>query len=142
MVICKACGTENRDEARFCSSCGVPLPQKKGEKEIKTRTAHVSTVKSFWMPVFGVAAVIAIVGYFVFKQIDSGRKLEVYKDYSEKYLSQDEQAFSGLNAKDKNIIEGLSWDMKASDLKKLYPFGKDAKDPDFVSSAFCGAGAA
>jgi hypothetical protein len=138
MVICKACGTENRDEARFCSSCGVPLPQKKDTKEIRTRTTNVSTVKTFWMPVFGVIAVVAIAGYLIFKQIDSGRKLEVFKEYTGKYLSQDEQAFAGLNAKDKGIIEGLSWDMKLSDVKKLYPFAKEAKDPDFLSSLFVG----
>ena len=27
--ICKACGKENRDEAKFCSGCGSPLKKKK-----------------------------------------------------------------------------------------------------------------
>lgn len=27
MVICNQCGSENRSEARFCRSCGLPLPQ-------------------------------------------------------------------------------------------------------------------
>jgi len=137
MVICKACGTENRDEAKFCSSCGVPLPQKK-EQSKKGQAAHVSTFRSFWMPIFTVAAIIGIGGYFIFHQIDSGRKIEVYKDFSEKYLNQDELAFAGVDVKTKNLIEGLAWDMKSADLKKIYPFAKEAKDPDFVGSFFVG----
>ena len=27
MTTCSACGQENRDEARFCDSCGAPLAQ-------------------------------------------------------------------------------------------------------------------
>ncbi|HRU39507.1 MAG TPA: zinc-ribbon domain-containing protein, partial [Candidatus Goldiibacteriota bacterium] len=58
MRICKACGAENRDEAKFCRGCGSPLPQVKAPaRDLKKE----QEVKRFWsMFMAGVLAFIVI----------------------------------------------------------------------------------
>lgn len=41
-MLCNNCGTENDDNARFCSSCGQPL-----NKDIKNN--NKSTIKRIWI---------------------------------------------------------------------------------------------
>ena len=42
-VICKACSTENRDDARFCAICGVPLPAKKEPEQYQQQYPKTET---------------------------------------------------------------------------------------------------
>ena len=45
---CNACGEINRGDARFCKSCGSPLPAIK-VKMTQQELAHEKQVKKFWL---------------------------------------------------------------------------------------------
>lgn len=128
--ICKACQTENRDEANFCRSCGSPLPKKKDVVIDKNR---MEKIRGFWINVSIITAIIIVILFFIFKKIESNNKLEVYKSYLTKYNREDDNAF-GTVSKDKFLFQSLTWGMSIDDIKKIYPYIVESKDPDFYSS--------
>ena len=130
MSTCKACGAQNRDEAKFCKSCGSPLPQKKAPVMDKAKEA---AVRKFWLNIFLIGAVVCLAGAAVFSRLSAAGKMETIKLYSEKYAQADIQAFSGL-AQASFVMEGLGWNMPAEQIQKVYKYSKPAADPDFTSS--------
>jgi hypothetical protein len=130
MKTCKACGVENRDEAKFCRGCGSPLPVKK----ITPRdTAKEAAVKKFWARALVIAGVAAIAAAVVVNKMSQYTKLEVVKKYTVKYETSDDMVFGAVKPA-AFYLEGLSWNMTVQNIKNIYPYAADGKDPDFVSS--------
>jgi hypothetical protein len=128
--ICKACQTENRDEANFCRNCGSPLPKK---KDVVLDKERIKKIRDFWTKV-GVGIFIAIVILFIIlKKIDYNNKIDVYKSYITKYSKEDDQAFGTITS-NKFLFQSLTWGMSIDDVKKIFPYIVESKDPDFISS--------
>ncbi|MCX7698783.1 MAG: zinc ribbon domain-containing protein [Candidatus Goldbacteria bacterium] len=129
--ICKACDTENRDEANFCRSCGSPLPKKKEAVIIDKN--KMKKVREFWIKVGLIAFGVFVILFFVLKNIEYTHKMETYKSYITKFNKEDDQAF-GTITKDKFLFQSLTWGMTIDDIKKIYPYIIESRDPDFYSS--------
>ncbi len=128
--MCKACQTENRDEANFCKSCGSPLPKK---KDVIVDKERMKKVREFWTRVFIIVMVISVILFFVFKRVKYNNQVETYKTYITKYSREDDQAF-GTISKDKFFFQSLTWGMSVDEIKRVYPYIIESKDPDFISS--------
>lgn len=128
--VCKACKTENRDEANFCRNCGSPLPKK---KDIMIDKNRIKKIREFWKNVSIIAGVIFIILFFIFKRVESNNKLEIYKSYLTKYNREDDQAFGAIS-EDKFIFQSLSWGMSIEEIKRIFPYIVESRDPDFISS--------
>ncbi len=130
---CKSCGAENRDDASFCKECGVPLPKKRKDIDDRKIKEYEKRLKKFWITVFIIIGLAGIIVYTIIKKIEYYNKVETVKEYSGKYLNEDKAAFSGIGL-GTFALEGLTWDLKINDIQKLYPYVKESKDPDFVTS--------
>lgn len=82
---CKKCGSENRDDAKFCRKCGTPLIKRK-------RKSGISKVISFLLVILALAS-IAVIGHFIVRGVnlpsndavgDSSNQLAIanLRDYS------------------------------------------------------------
>jgi ribosomal protein L40E len=131
--ICKACGTENRDEAAFCRQCGVPLPLKKKTLDDKKLIEYQKKLRKFWITVFTIIGIIGLITYTIIKKIEMYNKVETVKEYTNKYINEDRNAFSGIGLQTFNL-QGLTWDMKVKDIMKNFKYAKQSNDPDFVDS--------
>ncbi|MEI7639994.1 MAG: zinc-ribbon domain-containing protein [bacterium] len=138
-VICKACSTENRDDARFCAICGVPLPAKKEPEQYQQQYPKTETKVSgkFLAYVIITLLVAGAITGIVFGIMSNAKKNETITKYTGIYEESDRANFSGINASQLNF-EGLNWNMNLGQLKKVYPFLKQSSDPDFFSSVFVG----
>jgi hypothetical protein len=127
---CNACGKENRDEAKFCSSCGSPLPQKKIPPRDR---AKGEAVKKFWLRLFIIAGIIIVAAGIIINKMSFYGKMEVIKQYTEKYMDVDMAVFSTVTPAE-FLLESLSWNMTVNDIKKIYQYAAESPDPDFISS--------
>ncbi|MGD0566270.1 MAG: zinc-ribbon domain-containing protein [Candidatus Goldiibacteriota bacterium] len=129
---CNACGAQNREDAKFCRSCGSPLPAIKA-KLTQQELAHEKQVQKFWRNLIIGFAVIIIAAIFLMAYMDKQGGLSVAKLYSEKYASDDDMAFGTIKP-GAFVFEGLIWGMGINDLKRVYPYATDSNDPDFKQS--------
>ena len=129
---CNACGAVNREEAKFCKSCGSPLPvikKKLTQKEIE----HMKRLEKFWYALLGGLALALIAGFFMLAGMKNAKSLAAAKEYTEKYLTADDRAFGTIKPGD-FLLEGMSWKMSAIDIKRNFPYATDSNDPDFKQS--------
>jgi hypothetical protein len=129
---CNACGEINRGDARFCKSCGSPLPAIK-VKMTQQELAHEKQVKKFWLTLVVSFAVVATASVFLMNYMDRQKGLAVAKEYSEKYMNDDDMAFGTIKP-GAFVFEGLIWGMGINDIKRVYPYCTDTNDPDFKQS--------
>ncbi|MFP4466663.1 MAG: zinc-ribbon domain-containing protein [Candidatus Goldiibacteriota bacterium] len=132
--ICRSCGKENRDEAVFCSECGVPLAKKNKEiKQSPAQRAKNEKIKKFRRNIIAGGAAAVIIILIVMMQVRQAGKLKTVLEYAEKYKQQDEAVFSGISSGNFSF-EGLSWGMNIAAVKSVYPFAEESNDPDFTAS--------
>ncbi len=130
---CKNCGFENRENASFCSQCGVPL-QKHG---LEANRAYGVRRKPFTLKeilIFvSVITLIAVAAFAFLKNDSDKRKIAVYDETRTKFSGSDAVLFSGV--KEENFIfEKLRFGMTEEEIRKIYPFAKISNDPDFIAS--------
>ncbi|WP_457548785.1 zinc-ribbon domain-containing protein [Archaeoglobus sp.] len=86
MVFCPKCGTENKDDSKFCVKCGAPLPQSKKveAQQVSGKSPIIAAILNFiWIglgylylgikevrgiPAFGyviIGLVLVIIGFFI-----------------------------------------------------------------------------
>jgi hypothetical protein len=129
---CNACGALNREEAKFCKSCGSPLPvikKKLTQKEIE----HAKNIQKFWYAMLVTVGMIFVGAFFLLSNMKQAKSLAAAKEYAEKYLIADDKAFGTIKPGD-FLLEGISWKMSAADLKRNFPYATDSNDPDFKQS--------
>ena len=129
---CNACGEINRGDAKFCKSCGSPLPAIRA-KMTQQELAHEKQVKKFWLTLVVGFAVVITASVFLMRYMDKQKGLSVAKEYSEKYLNDDDMAFGTIKP-GAFVFEGLIWGMGINDIKRVYPYCTDTNDPDFKQS--------
>jgi hypothetical protein len=129
---CNACGEINRGDAKFCKSCGSPLPAVKA-RMTQQELAHEKQVKKFWLTLVVSFAVVITASVFLMRYMDRQKGLAVAKEFSEKYLNDDDMAFGTIKP-GAFVFEGLIWGMGISDIKRVYPYCTDSNDPDFKQS--------
>ncbi len=118
---------ENRDEAKFCRGCGSPLPRK---KTAPVDAAKVAAVRKFWIRFFIIAGAAGLIGGIILGRLSRATKLEVIKQYTSKYKTADDMAFGTVKPV-AFYLEGLNWNVTVADIKNVYPYAVDGKDPDF-----------
>ncbi|MCE5300954.1 MAG: zinc ribbon domain-containing protein [Spirochaetia bacterium] len=129
---CNACGLENRDEAKFCSSCGSPLPAVK--KQVTAQElAHKKAVKKFWIIFFCCTAAAALVLLLVSKQMSHAEKVRTVSRYSTEFMQVDDKTFGAVKP-ELFSLEAMNWGMTPADIKRIYPYATDSNDPDFPAS--------
>ena len=129
---CNACGSYNREDAKFCKNCGSPLPAIKAkltQKEIE----HAKQIRKFWMMLFVSLGVLFVVALAVLSGMKKSRAIAVAAEYTQKYLGADDKAFGAIKPGDFHL-EGMSWKMSALDIKRNFPYATDSNDPDFKQS--------
>jgi hypothetical protein len=129
---CNSCGALNREEAKFCKSCGSPLPvikRKLTQKEID----HEKQMKKFWLTVLSAFAACVVVGILILGQVQKSKSIAVAKEYTEKYLNADDRAFGTIKPGD-FLLEGMSWKMSLNDIKRNFSYATVSNDPDFKQS--------
>lgn len=130
MKVCKACGVENRDEAKFCRSCGSPLPQVKiAPRDIKKEQA----AKKFWGGVMAGLFVLILAAVLINSKMSEYRKMKIVSQYAGKYEKADDMAFGTVKPA-AFYLQALNWNVTAADIKKVFPYATDTSDPDFSSS--------
>jgi|GEM_PF-1157091 hypothetical protein len=129
---CKACGVSNRDDAKFCKSCGSPLPAVK-QADIEKEKEHKKNASRFWRTASAIFAAVCVIVFFIYKSADSVRKDSIAREYSSKNIQTDTKTFSGIKP-ERFLYQGLMWNMTASDIKKIYAYVTDTNDPDFSRS--------
>lgn len=130
MKTCKACGLENRDEAKFCRGCGSPLPQAKAApRDLKKE----QSAKKFWTGMLIGLSVIVVAGIAVRAKISEYTKLQVINANTTKYEAADDMAFGAIKPS-AFFLQSLGWNMTAADIKAVFPYAVDAADPDFTAS--------
>jgi hypothetical protein len=130
MKTCKACGLDNRDEAKFCRGCGSPLPQKKeAPRDLKKEKA----VKKFWTNLMIGLAAAGLVGLAISSKLSGYEKIRVVNEYASKFDKSDDMAFGTVTPK-AFYLQSLGWNMTAADIKALFPYAVDSSDPDFLAS--------
>ncbi len=132
-VKCKSCGTENRDGAKFCRSCGAPLKRKKKREKAPAGAKISRKAKNFWVGVLAAVVLIGAVVFFISEKRSYYHAVEVYNQYKLKYTDTDKRVFSGA-AGETFKFEGLSWNITRQAVKKVYPYSSASDDPDFVES--------
>jgi hypothetical protein len=130
MKACKACGLENRDEAKFCRGCGSPLPQKKAAPVDPKKE---KAAKKFWTVLMISLAVTAVIGMVVRGKLSEINKKKVINQYTTKYEIQDDMALGTVTDK-VFFLQSLGWNMTQSDIKRVFPYAVDSTDPDFTAS--------
>ena len=129
---CNACGTYNRDDAKFCRDCGSPLPAVKAKMTQKD-IDHAKQIRKFWMMLFACLGALVIIAVVVLSGMKKARAVAVAAEYSQKYIAADDRAFGTIKPAEFNL-EGMSWKMSQSDIKRNFPYATDSNDPDFKQS--------
>ena len=129
---CKACGTLNREEAKFCRSCGSPLPVAKKALTAK-ELQHQKQIQKFWYAFAGSLVVLAVIAVVILAGIKKNQSINAAKEYTEKYMTADDRAFGTIKP-GAFLLEGASWKMTISDIKRSFPYATDSNDPDFKAS--------
>lgn len=135
---CKACGAPNREEAKFCKSCGSPLAvvdKKISQKEIE----HMKNIKKFWTVLLMSLGVLLLAAFLVLFEIKKAKAVSVAKEYTEKYLLADDRAFGTVKPGD-FLLEGMSWKMSEADIKRNFSYATASNDPDFKQSMMISQG--
>lgn len=130
MKVCKACGLDNRDEAKFCSGCGSPLPQR---KEIPGDLKKEKAAKKVWTNLIIGLAIAGIIGGAIKAKMSEYARIGVINEYTSKYESADDMAFGTVTSK-AFYLQSLNWNMTAADIRKVFPYAVDGADPDFTAS--------
>ncbi len=129
---CKACGASNREDAKFCRSCGSPLPAVK-PRDLAAEKRKAESERKFWTAAFIVIFIAGLAGYLIYTQYEGVSKVRVVSKYEQKFASADERVFVGISPTTFKF-QGLSWGMTKEDIKKLYKYPNDSNDPDFEKS--------
>ena len=77
--------------------------------------------------------VILIAAFIVLAGMKKSRAIAVAAEYTRKYLTADDRAFGTIKPGDFSL-EGMTWKMSASDIKRNFPYATDSNDPDFKQS--------
>ena len=105
-MFCPACGTKNPDDARFCASCGKPLPQGGGTADNSVSAGTPSAIPTGAaqkrghkppMPVIvgGIVAAVVVIAAAAFALIPRGPEVrDCLNDYSWDEISQISQLIS------------------------------------------------
>ncbi len=105
-MFCPACGTKNPDDARFCASCGKPLPQGGGTADYSVSAGTPSAMPTGVvqkrghkppMPaiVGGIVAAVVVIAAAAFALIPRGPEVrDCLNDYSWDVISQISQLIS------------------------------------------------
>lgn len=84
---CSACGNENKDEYRFCLSCGNPRPSKTvkrpEEKKAPSRKSRKSGVVTAVLLIISLLLILAIVALIVFFPKLSGKQYDAREEETE-----------------------------------------------------------
>jgi len=134
---CKNCGFDNRDNASFCSECGVPLPKQGTDtaapaaKQAYLRRKPLS-MKGIIIFLSVVAVLIAGAALFL-KNASDKRKTAAYDVTRSKFTGSDAVLFAGVR-EGVFTFEKLRFGMTEDEIRKIYPFAKVSNDPDFIAS--------
>ncbi|MBN2754235.1 MAG: zinc ribbon domain-containing protein [Candidatus Goldbacteria bacterium] len=127
---CKSCGMDNRDEAKFCASCGAPLSVIKNKPVKKP----VSPAAIKFRVILGVSLFLAAaVIFIIMSKVKDAAQLKTVEITKAQFEAQDTAVFSGITAKD-FTHQVLKWQATVNVIKQVYQYAKDSDDPDFMFS--------
>lgn len=66
-MVCEHCGTQNPDNTRICTNCGMPVGERGGKDDVKTETVEIKTSKNVMkrkslLLVIGIPLALYIIG--------------------------------------------------------------------------------
>ena len=129
---CKSCGADNRDEAKFCASCGAPIGAVKEKiKAVKKPLSPAAVrMRAIIAVVLVLIAVVFIVTASKLKEVRQSKTIDLVKGDFE---TEDTAVFSGIT-RGGFEHQGLKWQMAVNQIKGVYRYAADSKDPDFMYS--------
>ena len=127
---CKSCGTDNRDEAKFCASCGSPVAANK-IKPVKKPASPAAIKFRIILAVSLVLVAAAMVT--VMSKVKEAAQLKTVETTKAQFEAQDVSVFSGITRKD-FTHQVLKWQVTTNVIKQVYQYAKDSDDPDFMFS--------
>ena len=109
-MICEKCGTEVKDNEKFCSNCGASLLSSSKEKELKNNTNKISNRnfvinKKIIIALVGIVVIFAIIGSFLYIGANQA-KIIIPKEYT---LESNE---SGVETYVNNLDNGYKLEIK------------------------------
>ena len=129
---CKSCGADNRDEAKFCASCGAPIGAVKEKiKAVKKPLSPAAVrMRAIIAVVLVLIAVVFIVTASKLKEVRQSKTIDLVKGDFE---TEDTAVFSGIT-RGGFEHQGLKWQMAVNQIKGVYRYAADSKEPDFMFS--------
>ena len=122
-MICKNCGMNNKEGAKFCEECGKPLNEER--TEVKEQSVqHVKEKKSFELkkfPLKVVGVAVAVVAVFIIilcVSINSGKTINLNK-----YLTIETDGYDGYGT----VKVSVDWDSIEAKYGKKVSYTKMAK---------------
>lgn len=127
---CKSCGMDNREEAKFCASCGAPLSVIKNKPVKKPASPAAIKFRIILAVSLLVAAAVMVV---VMSKVKEAAQLKTVEATKAQFEAQDAAVFSGITAED-FTHQLLKWQVTTNVIKQVYQYAKDSDDPDFMFS--------